>query len=67
MHHRHLLSTGTWELPKGKVGHLAQLVEQRTFDTWFDGSSPLGPNRDNIFKRGAGALLPFLTFKFDGS
>jgi decaprenyl-phosphate phosphoribosyltransferase len=31
------------ELPKGKVGPLAQLVEQRTFNPWVDGSSPSGP------------------------
>jgi hypothetical protein len=30
-------------LPKGKVGPLAQLVEQRTFNPWVDGSSPSGP------------------------
>ena len=31
------------ELPKGKVGPLAQLIEQRTFNPWVDGSSPSGP------------------------
>ena len=31
------------ELPKGKVGPLAQLVEQRTFNPWVVGSSPTGP------------------------
>ena len=34
------------ELPKGKVGPLAQLVEQRTFNPWVDGSSPSGPTFD---------------------
>jgi hypothetical protein len=32
-------------LPKGKVGPLAQLVEQRTFNPWVDGSSPSGPTQ----------------------
>ena len=35
------------ELPKGKVGPLAQLVEQRTFNPWVDGSSPSGPTLDS--------------------
>jgi hypothetical protein len=34
------------ELPKGKVGPLAQLVEQRTFNPWVDGSSPSGPTKE---------------------
>ncbi len=38
-----LESTKIEELPKGKVGPLAQLVEQRTFNPWVDGSSPSGP------------------------
>jgi hypothetical protein len=33
------------ELLEGKVGPLAQLVEQRTFNPWVDGSSPSGPTR----------------------
>ena len=36
------------ELPKGKVGPLAQLVEQRTFNPWVDGSSPSGPTRYSV-------------------
>ena len=41
------------ELPKGKVGPLAQLVEQRTFNPWVDGSSPSGPtsNQKQFSKR----------------
>ncbi len=40
---KHLKSAKIGELPKGKVGPLAQLVEQRTFNPWVDGSSPSGP------------------------
>ena len=39
------------ELPKGKVGPLAQLVEQRTFNPWVDGSSPSGPTISNSLER----------------
>lgn len=38
------------ELPKGKVGPLAQLVEQRTFNPWVDGSSPSGPTFSKLGK-----------------
>ena len=38
------------ELPKGKVGPLAQLVEQRTFNPWVVGSSPTGPTHPVISK-----------------
>ena len=51
------------ELPKGKVGPLAQLVEQRTFNPWVDGSSPSGPtirickNLQSLSEKHIGELL----------
>jgi hypothetical protein len=32
----------------GKVGPIAQSVEQRTFNPWVDGSSPSGPTACNL-------------------
>jgi hypothetical protein len=45
------------ELPKGKIGPLDQLVEQRTFNPWVDGSSPSGPIICSVSSRGNFSML----------